>query len=116
MPTLTRGRVGVLAAAVAVVLALALASGGVAAHAGDDGVHHHDGTFGMHDGGWWGLGWLWMGLGLVGLLALPAAATLLALRGRDGGTDTALERLRDRYAAGEIDEDEFQRRRETLRD
>jgi putative membrane protein len=108
-------RVGVLAAVVTVVLAVALATGGAAAHGGDDGLHHHDGTFGMHDGGWWGmgLGWLWLLGGVLALVLLPLMAVLLV--GRVGG-DTALERLRERYATGEIDDDEFRRRRETLED
>ena len=109
-----RHRVGVLAAVATVVLALALATGGAVAHGGDDGLHHHDGTFGMHDGGWWGmgLGWLWMLGGVLALVLLPLLVVLLVRR--EGGGDTALERLRERYAAGEIDEEEFRRRRETL--
>jgi putative membrane protein len=112
-----RHRIGVLAAVATVVLALALASGGAAAHGGDDGRHHHDGTFGMHDGGWWGtgLGWLWMLGGLLALVVIPLVGVLLVGR-RDDGSDTALERLRERYATGEIDDDEFRRRRETLED
>lgn len=108
-------RVGVLAAVVTVVLTAALATGGAAAHGGDDGLHHHDGTFGMHDGGWWGmgLGWLWLLGGVLALVLLPLMAVLLVRR--EGG-DTALERLRERYATGEIDDDEFRRRRETLED
>jgi putative membrane protein len=60
-----------------------------------------------------GLGWLWMLGGLLAIVLLPFLGLLLVRRGDDGG-DTALERLRERYAAGEIDEEEFRRRRETL--
>jgi putative membrane protein len=106
--------------AVGVALALLLATGGAAVgHTGDDGMHHHDGWMGAHGGGMWGgLGWLWMLGGLLVVLAVPAIAVYaLSTRGGDGagtGGDDALAELRRRYAAGEVDEEEFERRRERL--
>lgn len=106
-------------ATVVALVALSLATGGAVAHGGDDGFHHHDGFMGTHDGGWWGwgLGWLWMGLGLLALVLIPVA-TLFLVRDRtaDPDGDGAMARLRERYAAGEIDEEEFERRRSVLQD
>ncbi|AQL43538.1 hypothetical protein BV210_12900 [Halorientalis sp. IM1011] len=118
--TRTTTRLASVALAVGVALALLLATGGVAAgHTGDDGMHHHDGWMGSHAGGMWGgFGWLWMLGGLLVVLAVPAIAVYaLSARGGSGtatGADDALTTLRQRYAAGEIDEEEFERRRERL--
>jgi putative membrane protein len=114
MTTRNRHRTRVLVAVATVVLALALATGGAAAHGGDDGLHHHDGTFGMHDASQWGmgLGWLWTLGGVLALVVLPLLVVLLVPR--EDGVDTGLERLRGRYAAGEMGEEELRRRRETL--
>lgn len=111
-------RLASVALAVGVALALLVSTGGVAAgHTDDDGMHHHDGWMGAHGGGMWGgLGWVWMLGGLLAVLAVPAVV-LYALRARGGGEgqrDDALATLRQRYAAGEIDEEEFERRRTRL--
>lgn len=97
-------------------------SGPVAAHSGDDGVHHHDGWMGSHDG--WGgsmfggLGFFWMLLWTVVLIGIPVALVYLLVSRRESinGTteDDALALLRQRYAQGEIDEDEFETRRAKL--
>jgi len=119
--TRTTTRLASVALAVGVALALLSATAGLAAgHTGDDGMHHHDGWMGSHAGGgmWGGLGWLPMLGGLLVVLAVPAIAVYaLATRGGSGtaaGADDALATLRQRYAAGEIDEEEFERRRERL--
>ncbi|WP_324665047.1 SHOCT domain-containing protein [Haloarcula sediminis] len=100
-------------AVVGLVLVVA-ASGPVAAHAGDDGAHHHDGVMGTHDGMGWGMGWgawfLWPALAVLGGVAGYA---LLARSGGDG-SDDALSTLKERYARGDIDDEEFERRRERL--
>lgn len=67
---------------------------------------------------------LWMGLwALVGIAVLAAAVVgvmVLVRRSRrdqlpaPAHTDTAVEELRRRLAAGEIDEDEYLRRRSAL--
>ncbi|MDF9748139.1 SHOCT domain-containing protein [Natrinema salsiterrestre] len=72
----------------------------------------------MMGGGWslfggtmglWGL--LWMEL----LIAIPLYLVLaLARRGRDGTDERPLTVLRDRYARGELSDDEFERWREQL--
>ncbi|WP_423999152.1 SHOCT domain-containing protein [Haloarcula salina] len=73
---------------------------------------------GMMGGGWgliggamglWGL--LWMGL----LIAVPLYL-VFALAGRDGdrSDERPLAVLRERYARGELSDDEFERRREQL--
>ncbi|ELY66480.1 SHOCT domain-containing protein [Natronococcus jeotgali] len=72
-------------------------------------------------GGWggWGGGWLFWPLVLVGLLALAA----VWVGSRDGGStarartgepDRALEELRERYARGDLSDEEFERRRRKL--
>ncbi|WNB84756.1 SHOCT domain-containing protein [Cellulomonas sp. ATA003] len=75
------------------------------------------------DCGMAGMGWpMMLGAWLVGLLLLAAAvAGVVWLVRRTGGpaggagsADTAQEVLRRRYAAGEIDEEEFVRRRDRL--
>jgi putative membrane protein len=70
----------------------------------------------MHDGwGWWMLfGWVWVAL-LFGLVVWA----VLAVTSRDGGAHRhgepdALEILRRRYARGEIDDEEFEKRRQRL--
>ena len=105
---------------------LALTAGGVlvaattTASATAYGGHHHGG--GMETGMWgfgggmWLWGLLWMGV-LFAVLALTARAVFDW--GRDGQqsqTDRSpREVLRERYARGDLDDDEFERRRETLR-
>jgi putative membrane protein len=75
--------------------------------------HHMDG---------WGGGWMWL-TGLVWLLVLAALVGLvvwLIMRanqpsGTSGtGTDSARRILAERFARGEIDADEYARRRELL--
>jgi putative membrane protein len=70
----------------------------------------------MTFGSVWGV--LWM-LVLVALTVWAAVALTRALlprseRGDRAGHDDALDVLRARYARGEIDEDEYRTRRETL--
>jgi len=108
-------------------LALPVAFGGVAlAHGGDDGLHHHDGWMGTHGGvgGWMGAGTGLLWLLAVGLLLVVVGLVLYAaLSGRSRGdrdgrpgnrAEDAMAVLRRRYAQGEIDEDEFERRRARL--
>jgi len=105
------GRLVLVALVVAVV-----AAGPAVAHSGDDGAHHHDGQMGTH-GGMWGMGWwgwfLWPALILLGSFV---AYSLLRRSGDGGESDRALTALRERYARGEIDEEEFERRRQTLQE
>jgi putative membrane protein len=82
----------------------------------DDGMM--DGN-GMMDGGMWS--WLaWIALFLVVLAAIVVASIFVtrALRRRQDGSpsrrDTGLEILKERYARGEIDRDEYEERRKTL--
>ena len=75
-------------------------------------------------GDWMGGGW-WFGVvGMVVWALLLAAVVLVVVRlvilpvveGLDDGPgDDAIEVLRERFARGEIDEEEFERRAETLR-
>ncbi|MDG5761246.1 SHOCT domain-containing protein [Natronococcus sp. A-GB1] len=76
----------------------------------------HGGTM----GGWGSWGWLFWPLLAVGLLAIAAAWAASrdggsTARDRTGTSGRALEDLRERYARGEIAEEEFERRRRTLR-
>jgi putative membrane protein len=69
---------------------------------GDDGV-----------GGW---GYVMMISSMVLFWGLLAGAAVLIYRALQGntGTDTARRLLAERYARGEIDDEEYQRRLETL--
>jgi len=60
-------------------------------------------------GGWW----LVLLLALL-VLGLAVAAAYLTTRTGGDGEDGALAVLRERYAAGDLDEEEFERRRERL--
>jgi putative membrane protein len=60
-----------------------------------------------------------MGIGILLLLIILIVAAVLIARnypfsGRVGPTSDALRVLQERYARGEIDEQEYQRRREQL--
>lgn len=70
----------------------------------------------MFDG--WGFGMLWMALFWVGLILVIVWAVRQFSRdgpGAGGSRDRAVEILEERYARGEIDRDEFEERRRTLR-
>lgn len=75
----------------------------------------------MHS--WYGHGgWMWgMGLFWILVLALVIAAVVWLVRsssgvGRPSSRDTSAEEiLRQRYARGEIDEDEYRRRLDEMR-
>lgn len=74
---------------------------------------------------WWhygtGMGWLWPVLAVVVLVVVLAATGLTAalLVRRDTRSsqerDSALGILRERFARGEIDQEEYERRREALK-
>lgn len=83
--------------------------GGGGHHWGGSGLAGPDmGTgFGM-GGGWWLV--LLLALLVVGVVAI----LYLATRADEDGEDGALVTLRERYAAGDLDEEEFERRRERL--
>jgi putative membrane protein len=81
------------------------------------------GPWQMHDWGWgWGWGGMWLGpLFMIALLALLIAGIVALVRwigggGSDGGgrVRTAREILDERYARGEIDREEYQRRRDDM--
>ena len=84
---------------------------------------------GMHDGIGWG-GWLFMLIFLLLLVALVIGIVLVVLRSTGGlrsstgagtsaagsmASSTAQQVLDERYARGEIDEEEYLRRRSVLR-
>jgi putative membrane protein len=73
----------------------------------------------------WGGGWSGMIFGplmMILVLALPVAALVLLIRWLGGSRSSAspgqtpLDILRERYARGEIDKEEFEERRRTLGD
>lgn len=68
----------------------------------------------------WGGGWLWMLLWLVVLVLVAVAAWKVIGMAADGegagrGRESALQILERRYARGEIDREEFERRKRDLR-
>jgi putative membrane protein len=75
----------------------------------------------MWDGWGWGFGMLWMLLmllfwiGVVLLIVWAVRQFTGDRRDSTGSRDRALEVLEERFARGEIDHDEFEERRRTLR-
>ncbi|MBX0297684.1 SHOCT domain-containing protein [Haloarcula nitratireducens] len=110
-PTNTLGRTARRLALLAVPLLVA-ATGTAAAHGGESyGGGMMGGGWGLFGGamGLWGL--LWMGL----LIAVPLYLVYALLnRETDGDDEGPLSVLRERYARGELSDDEFERRREQL--
>jgi putative membrane protein len=80
------------------------------------------GPWGMHDWTGWGWGGMWLGpLFMIALLALLIAGIVAVVRWIGGGGDdgggrvrTARDILDERYARGEIDREEYQRRRDDI--
>jgi len=68
--------------------------------------------------GWWGPGFggifmiLWWGLVIVGIVAL--VRWLLSMQGDGGARKDALDILKERYARGDIDRDEFEKARRDI--
>jgi putative membrane protein len=71
----------------------------------------------------WGTGWglfgalnmvLWWALIILGIIVLARWLFAGGSRRRAPGGDRALEVLRERYARGEIDRDEFEKRKHDL--
>ncbi len=120
---------------IAIGLPILIGATGTASAHGTGGTGDAVGCWGMAGGGGWGMGggggW-GMGTGLFGgwgmllwpLLLLGLVAVLVyALGNRGGGTtdgrtardrDQAMAKLRERYARGELSEEEFEHRRRTL--
>ncbi|HKA69894.1 MAG TPA: SHOCT domain-containing protein [Actinomycetes bacterium] len=78
-----------------------------------DRYHHMDG---WHGGWMWltGLVWLLVIVGLVGLVVWLVIRTNRPADVSGTGTDSARRILAERFARGEIDADEYARRRELL--
>lgn len=79
------------------------------------------GGYGMTGGfgGGFGFGWifmiLWWVLIIAGIVVLMKwLATSFGMGGRSSGESKALDILKERYARGEIDEQEFQKRKRDL--
>lgn len=96
-------------------LGVTIGSGLVSAHPSTNNWWYH-----MGPGSWVGgsLGWLWMVVWMLAPIALIVGLVyLLRPRGPTAGldgTDRALEALRERYARGEIDDEEYEDRRARL--
>lgn len=72
-------------------------------------------TCGDHMGGGW---WWVMGIGWLVFLALVAGVAVVLIRHYGGSSaerSSAGQLLDERFARGEIDEDEYRRRRDALR-
>lgn len=71
---------------------------------------------GWHMDEWSWAGWFVMAVAMAAFWLALAWVLVLALRGRPtGGAATAEDVLAHRYAAGEIDDDEYERRLDVLR-
>lgn len=71
-----------------------------------------------HDAGMGGWGFLWMlfnGLVLWGLLVAGVLLLWRCVRERFTSSDAAERRLAERFARGEINDEEYRRRRQLLR-
>jgi putative membrane protein len=69
------------------------------------------------DSGWWwvmGVGWL-LFLAFIGIIVYLLVRHHTDSAGRAGRASSAEDVLADRLARGEIDEDEYRRRRDALR-
>lgn len=109
-------RLGLTALGLAGVLSLA--GEVLAAGVGEGGGYYHDGYMGYHHG-WGMMGWMGpvMLIVLLVLVGVVLWSVLNAGGGRDHrrrGGDSALDVLRERYARGEIDHDEFEERKRRL--
>ena len=80
-----------------------------------------DWRWGMHPMSWmwgaWGLGMMVMMLVFWGLVIAGVVVAIRWLAGQGGrsGSDRALDILRERYARGEINKDEFEAKQRDLR-
>lgn len=98
--------------------ALAPAAGPALAAAGDTGY----GGYGYHGMMGPGFGWFIGPLMMLIFIALLVGAVVLVVRllggeiggGKNRGADRSLEILRERFARGEIDTEEFEARRKSL--
>ncbi|MDY7082871.1 MAG: SHOCT domain-containing protein [Halobacteria archaeon] len=89
---------------------------------GTEAWHHH----GMGDGGWMAGGWMGGGMGWFGMIMMLVWVIILVVvplaflywlftrSGHRRKDDRAMQVLREQYARGEIDEDEFEERRSRL--
>lgn len=74
----------------------------------------------MHDWSWGSGGMIFGPLSMILWLALLVAVIVLVMRylgglpSREAGSPSAKEILDERYARGEIDDDEYEKRRKTL--
>jgi putative membrane protein len=70
----------------------------------------------MGEGWWWlmGIGWL-LFLAFIGFLGYLLVRHITESRGAQPGTSSAEDVLAERLARGEIDEEEYRRRRDALR-
>lgn len=69
----------------------------------------------MMDGWGWGMGLGWLIFLAILILIVIVVWRLLQGQGSSRSEDSALEILRQRYAAGEIDREEFEARKRDLR-
>ena len=70
----------------------------------------------MMDGNWDGGAWWWMAFVVVAFWGIVVWAIVMLVRRRpESSSADARTLLDERYARGEIDDNEYQHRRETLR-
>jgi len=70
----------------------------------------------MHWDGWWGMGWMWIfWILIIVVLLLLVRWLIIPARGSDLSSESPEQILKKRYARGEIDKEEYERRLEDLR-
>ena len=68
----------------------------------------------MHDFPFFGGGWMMLFWAVLFIFIIVLIVKLLMSTGKDHTGDTALETLKKRYARGEIDKEEFEKRKKDL--
>ena len=67
----------------------------------------------MHNGHYWGFHWIWLTIGFVAIILI--LSVLMKNRRQPTENESPMDILKRRFAVGEIDEEEFERKKEALK-